>query len=57
MAATKLLVEEAGGSYVRVGAHHAADGAEIHSCVFGRPGSVRQVVSALEAMGFPAERP
>ena len=47
LAATQVLIEEAGGRYEVVGEHPAIDGPPLYDVVFGKPAVVRWVLDAL----------
>ncbi len=47
VAATSIIVEEAGGKYVSMKAPKGEDGEPLHNVVFGRPGLVERVVATL----------
>jgi len=47
VAATRVLIEEAGGKYVQVKAPKGEDGELLNNVVFGRPGLVERIVATL----------
>ena len=49
VAATRLLIEEAGGRYVEMKAPNDDDGQPLNNVVFGRPGLVERIVATLSA--------
>ena len=49
VAATRILIEEAGGKYVQLKAPKGDDGEPLHNVVFGRPGLVERIAATLGA--------
>ncbi len=47
VAATRILVEEAGGKFMELKAPKGEDGEPLHNVVFGRPGVVERVAATL----------
>ncbi len=47
VAATRLIIEEAGGKYAELKAPTGADGEPLHNVVFGRPGLVERIAATL----------
>ena len=47
VAATGIIIEEAGGKYVSLKAPKGEDGEPLHNVVFGRPGLVERIVTTL----------
>jgi len=47
VAASRILIEEAGGEYRCLERHHNADGVELYNVVFGRPGLVERIAAVL----------
>ncbi len=47
VAATRILIEEAGGKYMQLKSPPGNDGATLHNVVFGRPGLVERIAATL----------
>jgi len=49
VAATRILIEEAGGKYLQLKAPKGDDGEPLHNVVFGRPGLVERIAATIGA--------